>query len=119
MATVLPAAPPTKVVDTAQRAARTYSPGTKRWQRNIRGLSRSTLRLSDAISQALQDYRDRSDRSSRKKRDGELRDLPKNVARAMEVAFTEAGKAPGDWMSRIGTRRFYKRSRNLIRLFWR
>lgn len=97
---------------------RKYTEGTENWQDAMRGGSRSARRVSDAISKGLRNYRRRSDASSRSARDGELRDLPTNLARAFGVSLAALSKAPHDFVKRIDTDPLYWRSRRVFRLFW-
>ena len=96
---------------------RRYTGGTKRGQRAVRGASRGALRISEAVTDGLEKYWKKSNQSSWKKRDGAIRDLPRNLARALEVSLKGLGKAPNDVAKRLGTGKPYKGTRRLLRLF--
>jgi hypothetical protein len=72
---------------------------SKRWK-NVhkieKGVTKSARRVSDAISDGINVWIERRDKSSRKKKDGDLRDLTKNLNKAVRKTVRKASKAPAD-----------------------
>jgi hypothetical protein len=72
---------------------------SKRWK-NVRkiekGVTKSARRVSDAISDGINVWIERRDKSAGKKKDGDLRDLTKNLNKAVRKTVRKASKAPAD-----------------------
>jgi hypothetical protein len=58
----------------------------KRTTRNLRPMERGIRKLVDFQTRVLDEYMARHERSNEKKRDGWLKDMPKNVFRAVKKA---------------------------------
>ncbi|HEV7670976.1 MAG TPA: hypothetical protein VGS22_20860 [Thermoanaerobaculia bacterium] len=95
---------------------RKYTEGTKTLQRLGDGATRAAVRVPDAVAKGLDRFYKRSRKASKKKRDGALRELPKNLARGGRVFFETVGKAPYDVVRKVPTRRLWKQSRGLVSL---
>ena len=73
---------------------RKYSKSLKNLQVNLRSGTRVSERLADAIASGLEKYKRRSDRSSRKSKDGMLKDIVKNSASGAEVMLRKSSRLP-------------------------
>lgn len=82
-----------------------YSRGLKQPQKLAEGAVRASERLAQAAADGLSTFRKRCNSSSRKKRDGALKDSLRNLSRGMEDALTTAAKAPSDLTRKVSTRR--------------
>jgi hypothetical protein len=61
-------------------------------------------------------YRRRENRSSRKKRDGALRDVVENVGKALGRGLRSGSDAPYEFAKAINSRRFSKQVRDAVRI---
>ena len=82
-----------------------YSRGLKDPQKVAEGSVRAAERLAQAATDGLGKFRKRCNNSSRKRRDGALKDGLRNLGRAMEEAMTTAAKAPTDFTRKVSVRR--------------
>lgn len=82
-----------------------YSRGLKEPQREERRVSRAAERLAKAVVDGLSEYRDRRDKSARRKRDGAIKDAVRNAGRGLEEAISTAAKVPTDLTRGLKTRR--------------
>lgn len=73
---------------------RKYSKGTKDFQVGLRRLTRVGDRLTSAIADGFREYRKRSDKSSRKRKDGVLRDALINSAWGASETLRRSNKVP-------------------------
>lgn len=78
-----------------------YSRGTGDMQRFLYGLSRAAYRTARAMSNGLDTYTDRSDKSMRRNRDGMVKDFLRNASRGFADAAVEFGKAPEEIARRV------------------
>jgi hypothetical protein len=102
-----------------KKKKRKYTRGLKGIQRLQRGASRSSWRIGDAVADGLKEFRKRNDRSSRKRRDGALRDTFKNMSRAAGEVLRGSGKAPYDFAKRLPNRAIWKQVRPAVQfLAW-
>jgi hypothetical protein len=95
---------PTIAVDEKKKKKHKYSRGTKSVQQAGRGVRKATARISRAVSKGLFDFYERSEKSGRKRRDGALRDMTENMARAVGSSVRILGKAPYDLARRLPNR---------------
>lgn len=89
-----------KARKSGKKKKRKYTRGLKDLQRWERGGVRASNRLVDAVASGLTDYRKRSNRSARKKRDGAVRDALDNLGRAAGKTLRRSSKAPFDLLRR-------------------
>ena len=82
--------------------------GKKRRSRGLRGVQKLIRLVTDSHARAAEIYTDgisnfaeRSDRSSEKKKDGLLKDLPKNSTRAARKTFKAHVKLPRRFLKRF------------------
>jgi hypothetical protein len=90
------------------RKKKRYTKGTKLLQRAGFGGIKASYRISDAVATGLDRFYKRSRRSSRKRRDGLLKDLLDNSAKGFRVTAREIGKAPYDFTRRINVKPFLR-----------
>ena len=98
-----------------KRKKRRYSRGLKDVQNLERGLTRASKRISRALDRGLSRYIRLRDRSSRRKRDGAIRDVLKNASRALGRGLRAGSNAPYDLIRDINTKRFSRRLRDTVR----
>jgi len=92
-----------------------YSKGTKDVQRLAYGASKGAYRIANGFAAGLDSFWKRSNRSSRKKRDGFVRDAFRNLARGARKASRQFGRAPQEISDRFRTRRFWRQTRRALR----
>ncbi len=85
-----------------------YSRGTKALQRLLLGVSKAGYRSSNAVSEGLDTFVKRSNKSGRKRRDGMVREALRNASRGFSDGAKEFGKAPRAIAKSIGTRRVWR-----------
>lgn len=68
----------------------------KNAHRAEKGMTKAARRLSKAISDGVKVWDERRDASASKKKDGSLRDLNKNLGKAVRKTLRSASKAPSD-----------------------
>lgn len=102
--------------DGGKKKKRKYSRGLRTVQDAERGLARASATLGKAVARGLSVYRKRSNKSSRKKRDGAIRDGIENWTRAMSRGMRVASKAPYQFVRRVNRRRVSKQIRDAVRL---
>ena len=95
---------------------RKYTRGLKDVQRLERGVTKASRRLSRAVASGLATYEKRRDKSSRKKRDGAIKDAIENWTRAYGRAVRKGSDAPYDVARRLNTKRLSRPIRDAIRL---
>jgi hypothetical protein len=88
-----------------RRRKKKYSSGLKDPQKVEQGLSRSVERVAHAVADGFTRYRRRRNNSARKKRDGAIKDVCRNVGRGAETAIRRAAKAPTDLTRKLSFRR--------------
>lgn len=78
-------------------------------------VSKSVNRVSKGVNQGVVLYRDKRDKSARKRRDGALTDFGNNVARGVSKAVRKSSPAVIDVAKAMNTRRLRKRVRRGLR----
>jgi hypothetical protein len=92
-----------------------YSRNTKDAQRLVYGTSKALFRIADGAAAGTESFWRRSDRSARRKRDGLGKDFYRNLARGVDRASRQAGKAPYEIAREISGRRAWKSVRWFVR----
>lgn len=82
-----------------------YSRGLKDPQKLEQDASRATERVAYAVADGIAEYRDNRDRSARRKRDGAIKDVVRNVGRGLSEALDKGSRAPSDLTRRATTKR--------------
>ena len=108
--TMVPTAP------VVEKKKRKFSKGLKGVQKMERAVTKATGRVARAIAKGVADYRERSDASSYKKRDGALRDLNKNVAKSLSKALRTISNVPKDLAKGLDGKRARKRMRRSLKV---
>jgi hypothetical protein len=106
---------PSTIVIEKKRKKRRYSRGLRNPQRVSRRLTRASHKLVRAVSSGMSTYRDREDRSSRRKRDGAIKDALKNWARAMGKTMRKSSGVPYDIARAFDTKKNRKSIRAVVR----
>ena len=83
-------------------------PKKKRYTRSLRaiqrlevGVSKSNRRMAEAVVRGLDTWIDATKQSSRKKRDGAIKDGVKNLSKAMRETLVTASEAPADFLDEV------------------
>jgi hypothetical protein len=79
-----------------KKGKRKYSGNLRAVQEAERGVSKALWRLTDAASSGVKRWRDETDKSSRKKRDGAVRDAVENASKALGKTLRVASVVPLD-----------------------
>lgn len=103
------------VVEVKKKKKRKYSKGLKAVQRIERGMARSLDVLAEGFARTFSEYKKRSGRSARKKKDGALRDGLENWTKAMSKGLSVSSKAPYDFVKTVNSGRGTKQLRRTIR----
>jgi hypothetical protein len=94
------------------RKKRKTSRGLREAQKVERRATKAAHRLAEAVTAGLSTYRKDRDRSAEKKRDGALRDMPRNVAKAAGKTVRKASRVPSDLVRAVDG----KTTRRLMRI---
>lgn len=84
----------TVIKSKGKKKRRRYSRRFKLLGRTEKQVSEAVQRAVDAVSSGLDEYRDRAEKSGRKKKDGALRDMIQNSIRGMGKSMVKASKIP-------------------------
>jgi hypothetical protein len=99
-----------------RKKKRRYSAGLGTIQHLERGVARSLETVSKGVARTFSEYRERSDKSASKKRDGALRDGIENWTKALSKGMRIAGDAPYDFVRRVNRGSGSKQVRDTVRL---
>lgn len=100
------------VINVKKKKKRKYSRGLRDLQSIGRRMTKVSSRMARAVSKGVSSYRKASDKSSRKKPDGALRDFNLNVAKSFSRSLRESSRIPADIaksFSTPGTRKALRR----------
>jgi len=111
-----PTTPTTVVVETHEKKKRKTSRGLKDVARLERGIAKAGDRLGTAMEAGFSKYRDKSKKSSYKKKDGAIRDAVKNWSVAAGKGLEEASKIPGDITKALSTKQVSRAVRGVARI---
>lgn len=103
-----------EALDDDARPPRKYSKRNENVQRFERHASRGLHRLAKSVEAGIREWRKATDRSSRKRTDGAIRDALENSARAVGKQIRMASRVPEDAVRAVRT---LKVTRALRRLF--
>ena len=98
-----------------KKGKRKYTKGLKIEQQLSRGLIRGSERVADGLQRGMSNFRDRSNKSSKKKRDGLIIDSVKNFTKGTGKTLRTASKAPNDVIKRVNTKWVTRQGRNALR----
>ena len=99
-----------------KKKKRRYSFGFGTIQHLERGVTHSLDTVSHGVARTFSEYTDRSNKSSRKKRDGALRDGIANWTKALSKGMRIAGDAPFDFVKQVNRGPGSKQVRDTVRL---
>lgn len=85
-----------KTETVTNKPKRRYSKRWKSIQRVERGTSKAARRLANAISSGVNVWIDERDKSADRRRDGGVRDVSKNLRKAVRKTVRTASQAPAD-----------------------
>jgi hypothetical protein len=91
-----------------RKGKKRYSRGLKEPEKMADSYARAASRLARAVADGVDEYRRSRDKSARRKRDGAIRDVVRNVGRGLEEALTQGAKVPTDLSKRVSVRRFVR-----------
>jgi len=92
-----------------------YSKGLEEFQQMERHFTRASHRMARAIEKGIGDYRLSSIKSSKKRRDGVIRDFIPNSGIALTHALKEIGAVPNDVARALNTKPMRRRLRRQLR----
>jgi len=115
------------VISVKKKKKRKYSRGLKDFQVAGRRSSKISARVMHSVSKGFDEFRKASDKSSRKRRDGALLDMNRNVAKGLSRSLKSANRIPLDLVaiwdtkrSRRNARRQTRAAARIVRVFrWR
>lgn len=97
-----------------QKKKKRYSKGLEEVQLVERHLTRATHRMARGVEKGIAQYRLKSIKSAKKKKDGAIRDFIPNTGIAMTHAIKEVGPVPQDVARAINTKPMRKRVRRQL-----
>jgi len=97
------------------RKKRRYSKGLEEIQQTERHLVRASHRMARAVEKGISNYRVESTKSSKKKRDGAIRDFIPNSGIAMAQMLKEVSPIPNDIARALNTKPMRRRLRRQLR----
>jgi hypothetical protein len=97
----------------AKKKKERYSPGV------MYSLGVAERRVLRGLAEGAKDYLERSSASAEAHRDGALRDLVRNAARAQQTVIKQLAKIPKDITKSPEVKRGAKRVRSIVRIFAR
>ena len=103
-------------VPEAPKKKRKYSRTMRGGQEIERGLSRAGASLGDAVAATFNSYKDRSSRSSFKKRDGAVKDALKNWTKAYSKGMKKASNAPYRFVKAVNSSKASKQIRDAVKM---
>jgi hypothetical protein len=98
-----------------KKKKRRYTKGLRTIQNFERGVARSLDVLAEGFARVFSEYKERSEKSARKKRDGALRDGIENWTKAMGKGMSVSSKAPYDFAKTVTRGRASKQLRRTLR----
>jgi hypothetical protein len=99
-----------------QREPRKYSKRRKNVQEFERHASKGIHRLVKSVEAGVREWREATDRSARKRKDGALRDVLENSARAVSKQIRVASRVPQDAARAIRSLKITKALRRVFPL---
>lgn len=99
-----------------QRGPRKYSKRRKNLQEFERHASKGLHRLARSVEAGMREWREATDRSARKRKDGALHDVLENSARAVSKQLRVASRVPQDAVRAIRSLKITKALRRVFPL---
>ena len=107
------------VINVKKKKKRRYSRGLADLQRGTRGLGKISRRIARSMYEGADKFQKASDKSSRKKRDGALRDLGLNIGKALSKSLDTSSGIPRDIAKTLNTKSMKRSTRRQIRMISR
>lgn len=101
----------------APQPKRKYSRRMRGAQQIERGVTRAAASLGDAVAATFNSYKDRSEKSSFKKRDGAVKDALKNWTKAYSKGMKKASDAPYELVKAVNKGKATKQIRDAVKMF--
>lgn len=98
-----------------KKKKRKYSRGLRDVQALGRTVSKASTRVARAVAKGMAEYRKRSDKSARKKRDGAILDFAVNLADGLGKTIRGLSVLPADLAKGLTTKRGRRRARKQLR----
>jgi len=98
-----------------KKKKRRYTKGLSAIQHFERGVAKSLDVMAEGFARVFSDYRERSDKSARRRKDGALRDGLENWTKAMGKGMGISSKAPYKFVRTVSRGRGSKQLRRLVR----
>jgi len=98
-----------------RKRKRKYSRGLRDPQELGRTISKASTRVARAVAKGMAEYRKRSEKSARKKRDGAIRDFAVNLADGLGKTIRGLSMVPSDLARGLNTKRGRRRARRQLR----
>ena len=96
---------------------REYSRRLRSAEKIERGMSRASASLGNAVAATFNSYKDRSDASAYKKRDGAVKDALKNWTKAYGKGMKEASDVPYELVKSVTSGKGSKQIRDAMKMF--
>jgi Family of unknown function (DUF6312) len=100
-----------------KRKKRKYSRGLKDVQRAGRRVSKANRRIARAVASGFAEFYRKSDRSSRKRRDGLIRDFNVNLSKGLSKSLRRSSWTPVDFAEAFDTKSMRRTTKQVARLF--
>lgn len=81
-----------------KKGKRKYSKRRKSAQVAVLGSSKAARRLTRGVHKGVSRWTREMDRSSRRKKDGAIKDAPRNMRKAVDAAAGDIARAPGEFL---------------------
>lgn len=94
-----------------------YSKRLKNVQKSSEKISKASSRMANAVADGIDQYRNKRDKSARKKRDGAIKDFLPNFASGISKTLRKSSLVPVDLAKAVNTKRARKRVKRTIRIF--
>ena len=98
-----------------RKKKRKYSRGLRDVQELGRTVSKASTRVARAVAKGMTEYRKRSDKSARKRRDGAILDFTVNLANGLGKTIRGQSLVPADMAEGLSTKRGRRRARRQLR----
>jgi Family of unknown function (DUF6312) len=95
------------------RKKRKYSRSLKGLQKSMRNSTKGGNRMAKAITAGLKLYTKRADKSSKKRRDGMIRDLLKNTASGFGKTLRKSSRVPSIFAKSVSGKMVRRRMRSM------
>jgi hypothetical protein len=105
------------VVIEPKKRKKKYSKGLRAPQELVVATSKASEKVAAAVQIGLENWIERNDKSSTKRRDGLFKDGLMNIGRATHKGLRKVLKAPETFMDELEETKFYKKRLKPFRLF--